>query len=274
VGATFDAVDKTTSVNVKHQIEMEREVHKLTPPAWPAEVFGAINADRAKQGKVLYETHCQQCHSPLGKDEQGLIVHRTYTLEEAGTDPADSENFDQPVWLGNGQPASFAKMIGNLLTDLQTPFRKNLGDEMAELEKNRLPVRWRDTGKDVGRVYPARPLEGIWATAPYLHNGSVPTLYHLLLPDRQRPVTFEVGQQDFDPVHVGFEIRPDRIVRHPRRATFVLDTNVPGNLNIGHEGEDYGTNLTHDQRLDLIEYLKIHKDPEVDKVPAIAKTEK
>jgi len=274
VGATFDLATRKTSVNIWNQMQMELEVHKLTPPAWPVQVFGAIDQDRAARGKTLYQAHCQKCHSPLGRDGNGLIVHRTFTLEEAGTDPADSRNFDQLVWLANGNQTSFAGMIRDLLEDLQHQAREDKDHPsmkilMNTLEQQRLPVKWRDTGRDVGQVYPARPLQGIWATAPYLHNGSVPTLYHLLLPARQRPVHFEVGQQDFDPVHVGFEIRPDRIRRHPRRPTYVLDTNIPGNLNIGHEGEDYGTSLSDEQRFDLIEYLKIHQDPPVDRVDAI-----
>ncbi len=55
--------------------------------------------------------------------------------------------------------------------------------------------------------YIARPLNGIWATAPYLHNGSVPTLYDLLLPAEQRPRTFYTGSNEFDPVKVGY-VRP------------------------------------------------------------------
>ena len=274
VGATFDLVTKQTSVNIWNQMQMELEVHKLTPPAWPAKVFGAVDQMKAASGAKLYQAHCEKCHSPLGRDGNGLIVHRTFTLEEAGTDRADSENFDQLVWLANGNQTSFAGMIRDLLEDLQHQAkedknRPSMKTLMNTLEQQRLPVKWRDTGRDVGRVYPARPLEGIWATAPYLHNGSVPTLYHLLLPARQRPVQFEVGQQDFDPVYVGFEIRPDRIRRHPRRQTYVLDTKISGNLNIGHEGDDYGTNLSDEQRFDLIEYLKIHQDPMVDTVPAI-----
>ncbi|HEX8155125.1 MAG TPA: di-heme-cytochrome C peroxidase, partial [Thermoanaerobaculia bacterium] len=65
--------------------------------------------------------------------------------------------------------------------------------------------------------YKARPLDGIWATAPYLHNGSVPTLRDLLLPPAQRPKTFYVGSREFDPVNVGFETTPG-----PRR--FLFDT--------------------------------------------------
>lgn len=92
--------------------------------------------------------------------------------------------------------------------------------------------------------YIGRPLDGIWATAPYLHNGSVPSLYQLLLPANQRVKTFKVGSRSFDPVNVGFDITT---------GNFELDTSLPGNSNSGHE---YGTNLTETQRQQLLEYLK------------------
>jgi len=116
--------------------------------------------------------------------------------------------------------------------------------------------------------YKARSLNGIWATAPYLHNGSVPTLYDLLLPKKPsitsttseceyRPDKFVVGSREFDPERVG--------LRSSGYDGFVFDTSIAGNSNSGHE---YGTRcevlpggktvraLTREERLDLIEYLK------------------
>jgi mono/diheme cytochrome c family protein len=98
-------------------------------------------------------------------------------------------------------------------------------------------------------AYKARPLEGIWATAPYLHNGSVPTLYDLLLPPEQRPKTFAMGTRAFDPAKVGYVTSPSA----PGNS-FVYDTSLPGNSNKGH---DYGMGtFTPAQRLELLEYLK------------------
>jgi hypothetical protein len=92
--------------------------------------------------------------------------------------------------------------------------------------------------------YKARPLNGIWATAPYLHNGSVPTLVELLKPAEDRAKTFHVGIQEFDPVNVGFKDDPTQPL---------YDTTVEGNSNKGHE---YGVDLSEDDRRDLLEYLK------------------
>ena len=115
-------------------------------------------------------------------------------------------------------------------------------------------------------AYKARSLNGIWATAPYLHNGSVPTLYDLLLPKKSdgdpedgeyRPDRFEVGSREFDPGKVGFKSSGYE------GSTF--DTSLKGNSNAGHEyttGKTAQLNgkilkpLTKEERLDLLEYLK------------------
>ena len=101
-------------------------------------------------------------------------------------------------------------------------------------------------------AYKPRPLNGIWATAPYLHNGSVPTLFDLLLPENQRPQTFTTGGKDFDPVKVGFKSAAGDgpFEFRVRDAAGKL---IPGNENSGH---DHGADLTDEQRLDLVEYLK------------------
>ena len=103
------------------------------------------------------------------------------------------------------------------------------------------------------RAYRARSLNGIWATAPYLHNGSVPSLYDLLLPENPkgekcskfRPKSFMVGKREFDPQKVGF--------RSEGYEGFEFKTDIRGNRNMGHE---YGACMTDAERWDLIEYLK------------------
>ncbi|NDW47192.1 di-heme-cytochrome C peroxidase [Ruegeria sp. PrR005] len=119
-------------------------------------------------------------------------------------------------------------------------------------------------------AYKARALNGIWATAPYLHNGSVPTLYDLLLPARMRnvatdldavlpadaetrPEVFGVGSREFDPVKVGFV---SDLEQNPFtfRARDEDGEPIPGNFNSGH---DYGTaTLSEEDRRALLEYLK------------------
>lgn len=95
-------------------------------------------------------------------------------------------------------------------------------------------------------AYRGRSLNGIWATAPYLHNGSVPSLYDLMSCVAERPVTFRVGARQFDPVHVGFN--------STGYDGFLFDTRIAGNSNKGHE---YGVcDLDHEQRMSLVEYMK------------------
>jgi mono/diheme cytochrome c family protein/predicted house-cleaning noncanonical NTP pyrophosphatase (MazG superfamily) len=254
VGATLD------SVNIVNQMHIEEQVHKLTAPVWP-EFFGKPDQAKVVRGRELYNQHCSGCHSPKKLDEKGLVVFRLFTPDQVGTDPNDAKNFDRPVYRKDGSAVSFAKSIQLLLTDLQTKAKEAMTSEertlMDQLEAKQIPVKWRDTMTETGGpVYPAKPLEGIWATAPFLHNGSVPTLYHLLRPS-ERPEKFLVGQKDFDPVRVGFEIRPDKITRDPGLEPFEFNTSVKGNLNTGHE---YGAELSDEDCEALIEYLKVHRD--------------
>jgi len=122
-------------------------------------------------------------------------------------------------------------------------------------------------------AYKARPLAGAWASAPYLHNGSVPTLYQLLLPADKRDKKFFVGRREYDTVHVGYASQP------LSDNGFWLDTSIPGNWNTGHEFRSgysgrpekgvIGPELTDEERYAIIEYLKVRQDsPGVAEMPA------
>lgn len=144
---------------------------------------------------------------------------------------------------------------------------------------------------DMPQVIPAykpRPLAGIWATPPFLHNGSVPTIYDLLSPARDRPVTFHVGSREFDPVLLGIydglgrgaAVPPDpaRPSRAAMERFWIFDTAKDGNHHTGHEFDtEYdpvkverhepqsrpgliGPLLTHDERMAIIEHLKVRDD--------------
>jgi hypothetical protein len=117
--------------------------------------------------------------------------------------------------------------------------------------------------------YKPRPLAGIWAVGPFLHNGSVPTIYQLLSPADSRDKKFWVGTRDFDSVNLGLSTRP------LSNGGFLLDTSITGNSNIGHEFRrgyipwkagsppQYGVigpEFTETQRWQIIEYLKVHRD--------------
>ena len=119
---------------------------------------------------------------------------------------------------------------------------KGFTAEQREEAENHRPSKWRAPKK-----YQARPLTAIWATAPYLHNNSVPTLYDLLLPAKDRRAVFYTGRREYDVQHLGFVADDDG------RHRFKFDTSLSGNRNTGHA---FGDTLTEPQRLDLLEYLK------------------
>jgi hypothetical protein len=123
--------------------------------------------------------------------------------------------------------------------------------------------------------YKPRPLKGVWATPPFLHNGSVPTVYALLSPREERPATFYVGTHEYNRRDLGY------VTERPSATSggFVLDTALPGNSNAGHEfrkgyvpfdeskppetqyqGGVIGPALTRDERYAIIEYLKVGPD--------------
>jgi mono/diheme cytochrome c family protein len=115
--------------------------------------------------------------------------------------------------------------------------------------------------------YEARPLAGVWARAPFLHNGSVPTLFQLLSPQDERASRFFVSPGAFDPVAVGVDAKAEG-------DGFWFDARLEGNSNVGHEfragyagpgsGPQYGVigpALRVEERWALVEYLKVHEDP-------------
>ena len=93
--------------------------------------------------------------------------------------------------------------------------------------------------------YKARPLNGVWATAPYLHNGSVRTIRQLLIPS-ERQITFNVGSREYDPKTLGFE----------DAGKFVIDTRLKGNFNTGHDFYGSYFDANRDELKGLMEYLK------------------
>jgi hypothetical protein len=114
--------------------------------------------------------------------------------------------------------------------------------------------------------YRARPLNGVWATAPYLHNGSVPSLYWMLKPAAERPKQFCMGARDFDPQHVGLHVTASCDKGETLFSMTASDgSTINGNSVLGHSlegtpGPDkpgiIGRLLTEEERYDLIEYLK------------------
>jgi hypothetical protein len=111
--------------------------------------------------------------------------------------------------------------------------------------------------------YQAPPLEGVWATAPYFHNGSAPTV-HAVLSSSTRPARFtrppSTDFAHYDTVNVGWkytEVSSEELAstarRSPFQAKFIVDTSRFGMSNTGHT---FGDDLAEQDRMDVIEYLK------------------
>jgi mono/diheme cytochrome c family protein len=179
------------------------------PP--PAFPFPTDNA-LARKGRVVYDQTCAVCHAPGGA-RTGQVI----PIEEIGTDRHRLDTWTSQAAaafnaLGEGQPWAF------------TNFRKTNG-MVAGL------------------------LDGVWLRAPYLHNGSVPSLADLLEPPASRPAAFHRGFDVYDPVRVGFVSSGPAA----ERSGFRYEVAEPGNGNTGHE---YGTRLPAAEKLALLEFLK------------------
>jgi hypothetical protein len=263
VGAPFDPAT-LLSGHIVHDVLLDNvvKVHlglmELKSPRWPEYVLPPINSHRLARGEALYKENCASCHAlitrethaPVGAvtEDAVRIKVKTVPLAEIGTDPRQAATL--AMRLVTLQTISGPRSIR--YTDAVQIVTSGIVEQWAaQSPENEATMKKINAGrKNEIRgifVYRARPLNGIWAMAPYLHNGSVPTLHALLLPPDQRPSKFYVGSYEFDPVNVGFESA--KAVENG----FLFDTTQPGNWNVGHE---YGTQLSEMDRMALIEFLK------------------
>lgn len=238
----------SSSLPVNALWEIEQALRKLQAPPWPQDVLGKLDQEKVQRGKALYDSTCRSCHSVVtGPQPPESIKVTMVDLAEIGTDPNHATNFKTrtvdtgDLHLGAKVPAAEAlKAVVSSVVDLRYKQLNISPDKQKEMNGS-ANNNWR-----APLAYRARPLDGIWSTAPYLHNGSVPNLYQMLLPPELRAKSFYVGSREFDPRNVGFDIGA-------APGSFFLDTTVSGNSNRGHL---HGTDLSDAQRWDLIEYLK------------------
>lgn len=172
-----------------------------------------VDEKLARQGEALYRQHCASCH-----DFKGEYTGKVTPIEEIGTDPGRLDSFSY----------EFAANMNTLFAGYPWRF-----------------TRFRKTGG-----YANMPLDGLWLRAPYLHNGSVPSLRDLLEVPEKRPKSFYRGYDVYDPMRVGFV---SSVGEENGRKYFLLDTTLPGNGNGGHL---YGTQLAPAEKETLVEYLK------------------
>jgi hypothetical protein len=183
-----------------------------------------INRKLADRGKEVFTDTCARCHGTYG--EKWTYPNKVIPLKVIGTDRRRYE----------GITARFGEYYNKSWF---------AGDYKAMASDG----------------YQAPPLDGIWATAPYLHNGSVPTVYHLLN-SRTRPKLFtrsyRTGQEDYDAKKLGWKIKVLEKAPDPEKTPAielrkVYDTTAPGRGNGGHT---FGDKLSEDERMAVIEYLK------------------
>jgi mono/diheme cytochrome c family protein len=172
----------------------------------------AIDEQLTAKGNAIYAERCASCHNAGGQTTGSVVP-----VDQVGT---DRHRLD--MWT-----AAAATAYNNYEPGYSWGFK--------------------NFHKTNGYVSP--PLDGVWLRAPYLHNGSVPTLVDLLTPPAQRPILFWRGYDVYDQEKVGFVSNG----AEAETAGFRYDTSIPGNGNGGHE---YGTTLSDADKKALIEYLK------------------
>jgi len=277
-----------SSIPIRNMHDLEWLAYYIDPPRWPEAIFGAIKPDLAAAGERIFQSRCAGCHE-YGDDRRsptGLIRLRGMRPADVGTDATAALRISCPVpdigalavppksytadnsqllkdcagvtagaaFTGN----SFARTVQAAVDGIKQKAYAAAGIAaaqqriMEDLDQHGA-IAWRDTLLDAqppNGPYAARPLYGIWAAAPYLHNGSVPTLHDLLLPPEQRPRTFALGGRAYDTLKVGFVVET---ACSPQDC--LVDTTRTGDGNGGHL---WGTDLAEPDRMALLEYLKAY----------------
>ncbi len=237
--AAFGTGTFPPSIDLKQLARVEQWLLTKEPPKYPF----PIDIQLSSQGEKLYAQYCASCHGRSGRDFDGEYVGDVVQIDKIGTDRHRLDSYTEKLavaqnTLYSGYPWRFSH------------FRKTFG-------------------------YANLPLDGIWLRAPYLHNGSVPTLRDLLNSAAERPPVFYRGYDVFDQAKLGFVSDVSRFDDESRskdepanpRQYFRFDTQVKpggatprdrneGNSNAGHEGPEYGTMLSSQEKDAIVEYLK------------------
>lgn len=280
----------------------------LLAPKWPSQILGdnwRLDQKKVDNGRKIYAEMCSGCHLPAidtpafwssghwePSGDSKVLNAVTIPLDEIKTDPEQSlvlsnRIVDLPGFLKvntadlqkwwqcdvstASSPTEMVYALG-LMTVVDLVARKWMDDEKTpDAERSKL---WNLARKNClnpvgGARYRARPLNGVWATAPYLHNGSVPSLYWLLKPASERPQKFCMGRRDYDPVTVGFAVTANEKCKTGETEFSAGSDKDPiqGNSVLGHSferkpGEEKRPGVIgrvfkdDNERYDLIEYLK------------------
>jgi hypothetical protein len=293
LGQRFDS-----SVLVREIHCIETSLWQLEPPRWPAGVFPPIDRGLAARGRQLFESNCRGCHGPhvypddprprsVARESQKYECRVTSDeakptpnkpvewkvcvkrQEEMGTDARLLDNFIDRRYdassLDPSNPALHSVSSGEALNIVTGAVIERAYDALGldAAARSEMDGWGRASMVREMRGYKARPLHGVWATPPFLHNGSVRTLYQLLSPVYQRQTKFYVGSKEYDPVDIGY-------LDEQVEGAYELDTSITGNSNAGHQFSNeggagvIGPELSHEERLALIEFIKLMGDPSYD----------
>lgn len=276
------------SANWEGLQKMESWLHDMGPPVWPWALDQEL-ASRGKVifNLATESGGCAECHGRR-KGEFRSIFHETLktTVVSVGTDVAECKVMARTLKTGIlegasipfvekplGPEAPAVKILGttvggailqnslslledDVAKDVEGLFTGGKGDKHGFLARHKdlftaFSRKSDSAGANGGACkYEGRFLEGIWAAAPYLHNGSVPTLMELLKKPQDRVASFKTGP-NYDIEAVGLAIE---------QTMFDYVTNTTGceNVTSGNSrcGHDYGTDLSEEDKRALIEYLK------------------
>jgi hypothetical protein len=278
VFAAINPGDPPPSVGYKSSVQfsnlraLEKRLKSLQSPLWPENVLPPIDRERAAAGRELFLGSCSGCHHAIDRgNRKARILTTRVSISTIRTDPLAAENLVNSrgktgFLAGTKQDVYFGSVLGSTDTAFhimrntvlhmffgklaprlhRKPMRRvEVADADPEISTDREAIA-HHSKNEPQLQYKARPLNGIWSAAPFLHNGAVPNLYEMLLPASQRSKQFAVGRREFDPVKVGF-------ITEATEGTFVFDTTAKGNSNAGHE---FGGHFSDAERWQLVEYLK------------------
>lgn len=247
-----------STIDFAQLAQIQDDLYALRAPQWPTAFFGALDAERIARGSGVYARQCLSCHALSDRNDAKRELKATLTpLADIGTDPRMVRNFLDSVsssgaFAGRKEGVLGGDVLGARVSTIDLVAHAAIGAALCH------PLQaTRDAVAGYHRVikaaldqhpeyYKARPLSGIWASAPYLHNGSVPSLVELLKPPAERVAKFYVGSREFDTINVGVAVAANEHASE-------FDTTLPGNSNAGHS---YGTTLGNEDKRDLLEYLK------------------
>ncbi|MCA9137130.1 MAG: cytochrome c [Planctomycetales bacterium] len=190
---------------------------------------GDIDQTLAEQGRVVFESNCAECHGTYGTSDGGVASYpnRRVPIQDIGTDPV---------------------RLRALTVEGRRKYGRSWFAHAGEEGQQETVVD--------PEGYVAPPLDGVWASPPYFHNGSVPTLWDVLHPD-QRPTLWRPVSQKMDAEKIGLTVEqvdsiPSDVLDIADRRSY-FDTRKFGKSNAGHHFPDA---LTETEKTSVLEYLK------------------